>query len=199
MISHELKCIFIHINRNGGKSIEQAMFGVEPAKGSSDHKRIRWWQKNIDEDTFDQYFKFCFCRNPWDRLVSLYSYYLQILDYQTSRRPKKGIPGMLESFEKFVRLSNPENPSSPVPSQLQWIMDENEIPNVNFIGRFENFTEDWNKVCKIVGINKPLPHLNKSAHNRYQTYYNDELIQIVEEKYKEDVEFFGYEFWKDKK
>jgi len=196
MISHKLKCIFIHIGRVGGKSIEKVMFDVEPARGSSCHNRIWQWQDELDKEIFDQYFKFCFCRNPWDRMVSLYSYYLQISGYMTPNFKKSRfmIPGMFRSFKSFVKLIDPEKLKSVVPTQLQWIVDIDGNVKVDFIGKFENFTDDWNKICKKVGISKPLPHLNKSVHNNYKTYYDDDLIQIVGEKYKEDVEFFEYEF-----
>lgn len=37
-------------------------------------------------------------------------------------------------------------------------------------------------------------HTFRSSHNHYAYYYDNELKKIVEEKYKEEIEFGGYEF-----
>jgi len=190
MISHDLKCIFIHPNRNGGKSIELAIWGVNPSIGSADHRRIYDWQRKLGEKVFQSYFKFVFCRNPWDRMVSLYSYYKQV-----SRKGRKGIClSDLKSFGTFVRAINPYDSCSPVPIQISWIKGMDGKPCIDFIGRMENYEEDWLFICKKLGINRCLPHINKSRHDDYWKYYDRYLGKRVGELYKEDIEFFGYSF-----
>ncbi len=51
----------------------------------------------VNREYFDGAFKFCFVRNPWDRLVSLYHY----RDYDKNKG-KKRLKKM--SFEEFVKL-----------------------------------------------------------------------------------------------
>ena len=36
MISHELRCVFLHPQKCGGKAVERALFGVEPAPYSAE-------------------------------------------------------------------------------------------------------------------------------------------------------------------
>ena len=66
---------------------------------------------------------------------------------------------------------------------------------VDFLGRFENFENDFSYVCNYLNIpDLKLPHINKRNRNRYTEYYDDETREIVEEKYARDIEYFGYKF-----
>lgn len=68
MISDEFKCIFVHINKTAGSSIE-VFFEEYPraqhvvtTKCIEEYGRRKW----------NRYFKFSIVRNPWDRLLSWY-------------------------------------------------------------------------------------------------------------------------------
>jgi hypothetical protein len=180
MISHDLKCIFFHPNKCGGKSIENAIWGVRPTPGSADHKNAEEYIKEVGKDIVDKYYTFMFCRNPWDRLVSIYFGRKQIL--------KVNMP----SFEEFIKLSDPN--VKPTKSQLSWIKNDAGVLKLNFLGRFENYKNDWKTLCNNLDIDIELPHLNKSSHRQYQDYYSRELRDIVYFKYKDDIEFFNYRF-----
>jgi len=197
MISHEYKCVFIHPPGNGGKSIEKALFGVLPIPGSADHRTIKKWQQKLGKKLFNSYFKFVFVRNPWDRLVSIYHRRLSFL--LTDSKYKK-VDGHLNlnSFDEFIKACNPnkvwhleKGPSS----QSHYILNRAGNIGVDFIGRLENYEEDWQKVCEKLNVgNISLPHLNKSLHEEYWKYYNKKLIKIVAEKFEKDIKLFNYKF-----
>ena len=70
MISHHHKCIFIHIPKTGGTSIENVL-RQDKSKGS-DHRLLHEYSHY---SVFNSYFKFAIVRNTYDRIWSLYSYY----------------------------------------------------------------------------------------------------------------------------
>mgnify|MGYP003329617548 CR=1 FL=1 len=65
----------------------------------------------------------------------------------------------------------------------------------DFIGRFENLQEDFDKLCDLTSLpKKELPYKNATQHFSYENYYDDETRAIVAKKYAKDIECFGYKF-----
>ena len=91
MISHGHRCIFVHIPKTGGTSIEDVIwpdtrmeehlwmgfvskYRNKYQTGGLQHLLARQIRQEVGADIFDDYFKFAVVRNPWDRAVSQYSY-----------------------------------------------------------------------------------------------------------------------------
>jgi len=158
-------------------------------------------------DRYAEALTFTFVRNPWDRIVSF-------AHYGKRMRKEESFPcfikrclassGKMPFFSRLKPTGTRENVSrnskscseSPLPApQLSWVQDKNKKIIVDFIGRFEKLEEDYATVCNKIGIPVPkLPHANKSQHKHYTEYYDDETREIITEAYKEDVEYFDYEF-----
>ena len=80
-------------------------------------------------------------------------------------------------------------------NQLDYVTDENGHLLVDFIGRLETFERDIREVLGRIGIElKTVPHKNRSTHRHYSTFYTPETEMIVRERFKKDIEYFGYEF-----
>jgi len=129
-----------------------------------------------DLPEFETHFKFCFVRNPWDKIVS--HYFFSGKDY--------------ESFEKFieehvyVRKSNCDMCTS----QHEW------YTKVDYIARYENYENELKKIFSMVGIEDE-PVINKiniTNHKYYREYYTDRSSTIVYDKYKKDIDDLGYEY-----
>lgn len=183
MILKQYDAIFLHPNKCAGKSIEWVLGGKHPAPGSSDHLTLRGYISRHPKEA-KEYFKFSFCRNPWDRMVSIYFGRTQLYGH------KEG------SFKDFVKRANPEK--NPTQRQLNWMLDFEDKMAVDYIGRVETIQHDWQVICNKLNIfDMKLPHLNKSNHKHYTYYYDDEARSIVEDKYAADIKYFGYEFEED--
>jgi len=63
---------------------------------------------------------------------------------------------------------------------------------VDVILRFERLRRDFAALCKRIGANIVLPHLNRSSHEYYTYYYDQETIDLVYKVYHWDVDTFGY-------
>lgn len=173
MINHKYKFIFVHIIKTGGTSIEKFF------RGRKDHKSASKIKKQLGENIWNEYFKFTFVRNPFEKIVSQYHY----------NRHKWGLKD--STFKEYVKTWSDGQKISTFPQLNLFYIDE----KLDFIGRFENFQEDFNIVCDKIGIpQQQLPHKNKSKHKHYTEYYDEETKQIVAEKYAKDIEYFGYKF-----
>lgn len=64
---------------------------------------------------------------------------------------------------------------------------------VDFVGRYENLTEDFHKVCLHLGLPKlDLIHYGSTKHRPYQELYTEKMKEIVYEHSSLDIERFGY-------
>ena len=139
------------------------------------------------------YFTFAFCRNPFDRLVSLY--FNKVIGEKSKYRLKFYQQWEDKNFKTFVSdLCDIHFDKLDGHAKLQ----NSIIPkNISFLGRFENFIEDFDYVTNTL-FNKSFRqneiHSNKTQHKHYSEYYNKNLIQKVYKKYHQDFERFGYTF-----
>lgn len=170
--------IFIHIPKTGGSSIERffgqdhGLPGTPPA-----HKNIQWYLNHKQSN--NRLYKFSFVRNPWDMFVSLYFFKVH------SKYRKEELEGV--TFFEYIKQYDHK-------TQLSYLTVNGKIM-VDFIGRFERLQEDFYKVCDALNIPRSdLPHIIKTTHLPYREYYNTQARKIIEEIYKEDIDYFGYEF-----
>jgi len=180
MISHKHKFIFVQINKTGNTSIRKTLC---PETGrENEHRAISYYAQQYPK-VFDEYFKFTFVRNPWDKVVSQYEF-----RRDPARFPANNTSNM--SFEQFINNPN----GRPLQNQLDWVTI-NQIIAVDWIGKFEYLQDDYNELCDILGVKrKILEHYNKTERRPYREYYNDKTRDIVAQIFSRDIDYFGYRF-----
>ena len=113
MISKNLKCIYIHIPKTGGMSIE-SMLGEDLKKIHQSSIKIKHgtpkeWKYS---KYWEYYYKFTFVRNPWDRVVSAYLYNLKMSDTNSSQHDREKIKEYgIDGFNEYV-LNHLQNTKS---------------------------------------------------------------------------------------
>jgi len=80
--------------------------------------------------------------------------------------------------------------------QSDYLIDLHGNVIVDFIGRYERLQEDFDEVCRRIGIPAPpLPHKRKAQDRKdYRSYYTAETAELVAQRFKRDIEMFGYRF-----
>jgi len=198
IISHKHKFISLHIPKTGGTSCN-----IELEKYNEEEK-FKIGHPNLTElgsiVNLEDYFKFTFVRNPFDRLVSAFFYISRYSSYYADITMRKKFKMNDVSFAFFVKnilpliLKKPNLRPRHFAPQSHFFLNNNKN-SVDFVGKFENIQEDFNIICDKIGIpRQELPHKNKSKHKSYTEYYDDETRSIVAEKYAKDIEYFGYKF-----
>jgi len=156
--------------------------------------------------------RFAVVRNPWDRLVSAWSFArrgfslvepagaaspIDAARIRIRREEQYQVPEF-ESFERFVgewlaprdvhRLDGVFRP------QVDYVHDPAEDLPLDFLGRFEQLDEAAVWLTETIGRPISLPRLNASERGAYRSHYTQELARLVGEIYAKDIAAFGYEF-----
>lgn len=119
------------------------------------HARATFIQANLNQDTWQNYFKFCFERHPFDKAISRY--------YWSTREPRPTISDYLESLEtKFL-------------SDWNIYTIDNQIA-VDFVGRYENLSDDLATIADKLGLpgELSLPKA-KGGHRTDRKHYSQVL------------------------
>ncbi len=189
------KCIYIHIPKVAGISIEEALFGTKVG-----HKKAIDFMIE-DEKKFDEYFKFTFVRNPYDRVVSAFYFLKNGGRNKFDKAWSEEHLSNIDTFEEFVIALNEEKFQNKITTathfipQYKYITDQNDRVILDYIGRFETLETDFNYVCKKLNIDTQLAHQNKTKHReKYQKLYTDEMQNIIYNIYKKDFELLEYSF-----
>lgn len=191
------KCIFIHIPKCAGISVSNALFG----RLVGTHMAIKTFQLIYSKAEFESYFKFTIVRNPWDRLLSAYSFLKKGGFTEEDQVWAEENISSYDNFKSFVKeWVTPDNVITwqHFKPQHRYLLDPSGKLHIDFVGHFETLAQDFKSIASHIGIDTELQHMNKSRKKRsllgYQAFYDDETAQIVADVYKTDLEWFGYTF-----
>jgi hypothetical protein len=216
MISHKHKCIFLHIPKTGGGSVEKLFTRshlpcapITTVLGFTERRHTNPDQlfelnPNLSE-IWDTYRKFTFVRNPWDRLWSYWQFH---------KTHERLIPGFVKTFKDFILrldpsippnfpgesgLEYPECTKAPPPLMLDWTSVNGVVDTSIEVLRFENYTGQLSTFLNGDELTKDLlfktiPHTHSTPNIKYTTKYGPLMRERVAEIYAKDIEYFGYKF-----
>ena len=135
----------------------------------------------IGEDTWNRYYKFCFERNPWDRVISLYY-------WRCKSEPRPTISEFIDTGV-LKRLKN---------KGLGLYSIEGQVA-VDKICRFENIAEELELIRSRLGITEKLALPRAKSYFRkdkrsYRDILNTEQQRRIAELFSDEIKLMGYEF-----
>lgn len=212
---------FVHIPKNAGTSIENAAekagikwgFKQWSKRGIDFHNfnlfkiNANWYNTkyNVDyksKDTTDSYCfpwhevpdnfdspiygkevkTFCVVRDPYDKIVSAYKY------YKGKNASKEDLNNFIR--EKLLQFKDPRWNSGHILPQYLYTHGKKKC---DYILRFENLNEDFDKLMKKFNINNiKLEKDNKSSKKLCKDDLTEESKHLIRKAYKQDFELFNY-------
>ena len=193
----QTRSIFVHIPKSAGVSISNSLYN---SKGGG-HRTLFHYQRIFSYNKFNEFYKFTFVRNPWDRLFSAYNFLknggMNDADAAWSQRYLIDYA----SFDQFILegISKKEiQEYIHFKTQIYYLINSDRRICVDFVGLYENLHSDFQHICHTLEISAPsVNHLNSadpSRNNGYINSYTSEMKSIVKDIYAEEIDIFGYKF-----
>lgn len=176
------KIAFFHNPKTAGISITQWITSnvktpyavIEPRHITPKHAEV--FNLQID-------WSFAVVRNPWDRWVSWWWYWRTVRDRIDL------------SFEEYTKSYWSEDHHRLVGHMSYCQPQVDFAEDVDYVIRYENFSKDFFKVKQKIGYYAPdvVTNVGKDKQD-YRSYYTPELVDLIADKYKDDIEKFGYTY-----
>jgi hypothetical protein len=225
ILSHTHQFVFISNGKTGTSSVEAALSEYQEGtefevgvQGLYHEKHIPPFilRSMLGPAVWEDYFTFCFVRNPWDWFVSqffwnwtpdpiskkalLHSPVQTVREYWAKQEVRQELRTLdrfsekeiHETYELLGRYRGIYEADSLF--QYNYVYDPGDRRLVDFVGRFERIEDDFSRAMNRIGIEEHLPHRNPTDHRDFRSYYTPDTAELIGELYKKDVEEFNYEF-----
>jgi hypothetical protein len=163
-----------------------------------------WREKGALSELFSgpNYFRFCFVRNPYTRVLSAYLDKIVQNEWERERlAPTLGLPtGTPISFNEFLTgVRNQSDAKRDIHWLPQTILLQPDVVPYDFIGRFEAFQPSFVRVLEhiSVGASKAselarVQHHQTNAAKRLAEFLGPRERDLIQEIYVEDFRRFCY-------
>ena len=173
--------MFAHVPRTGGQAVRTAL-------GLSMHE-MHLTAAELRRRHGKGLQVFTFVRDPWDRAVSIYAFLHRQREVTPAGFRAWVAGGMLHPCGRPATLYEG------TPYAVDVIAPQVEfIRGAEFVGRFECINRDFTRLCVWLGVDqRPLERVNGVSRPHNSQFYDDETIDRIAERYREDIECFGYQ------
>ena len=145
------------------------------------HITAREVRAHLGEQVWDSYFKFCFERNPWDRIISHYYW-----NYRSEPRPS--ISDYIKSRRPLILKQRGYD---------LYTIDGNIA--VDKVCRFENMSEELEVIRRQLGIPEKLElprtkSVTRKDKRSYREILSVEDRDYISELFRDEINIFRYEY-----
>jgi len=216
MICHKHKCIFIHISKCAGTSVERA-FGYYINTPGALAAHLGWDAKHklyiqhatpqqlfdlnlINETQWDEYYKFIIYRNTWTKLHSDYYWVSKtnnIDDTFENFLAKKG------GFKEVLNVKNRKYCGDHLYKQKDYFYINGNRIKYDLEIDFDYLEKGFKTLTDRLNLD---PNFFSTKHNvgnykqqHYSLFYTKKIIKIVKDLYQEDLNFFDFDYKQPKK
>ncbi len=180
-IFDDLKCIFIHVPKCAGTSIEKTLGGSQYG-GHSFGRTIR----RDNPQKWNEYYKFGIVRDPLTRFGSAY-YYMKERGLSKVLANDKIL--LSKDINDYIQNYFLKDNVLHMWKQTDFVCDVHK-PIVD-IYKYEELEKGWKEILmKLNQHYKPLPKMNKSKD--YTFSYDNQSLKILYKYYERDFKLFGY-------
>ena len=204
IVSHRHRFIFFAVPKTATHAIrqalaphlgpndwqQQALFGKdvapipEIAEVGHGHVSARDAKRYLPPEIWNDYLKFAFVRNPFDRFVSTCSFL-----FRNDERFADAATEILKDALRRPRFRR----RVLVRPQVSMLRATDERLAMDFVGRFEDLQSSYEHVCERLGLPvSDLQRLNVSQRGSYADYFDDELANMVIDYYRDDFQALDY-------
>jgi len=191
----ELGCIFIHIPKCAGNSVQQGLFG-DVVFG---HQTIRQYQVALSASEYRNAWKFTVTRNPWKRIASAWRY---MKKGGGNDRDKVFFETTLSAYKTFDDFVNKwlvhQNLElcgcAHFKPQMHYISQFGGSLSMDFIGKLSRLQDDYAEMRERLGGGE-LGFYNQTEDEPFdyeQLYANKETYDNIAKIYADDIEILGY-------
>lgn len=207
-----MKLVYLSIPKVACTAIKLALakaagFAFEPGQDIelAVHHHPQWcWAQGKLAEAQSGYERFTFVRNPFDRLVSCYRQKIITESASAHQAPLFrdyffAIPANISFTDFAQRISKIPDALADSHFKSQYaLLYRGEELQVDYIGKFEQFDQDWQPLAEKYQLEPLLAQVNISknkagCHSDYRLYYTEPLVQLIYERYRKDIHAFGYE------
>lgn len=183
-LNKDKKFLFIHIPKTGGTSIERFLFNN---RRSADHNSLNLHKEKNKDINFDEYYKFVAVRNPYLRAISGYTFIHNMMLRRRFKKGDKGLNPNTLTLELF--FENDEIGTILKIKQLDFI---NDIKEMDYVMHTETLNDDMKHIANKYDLD--INEFSKSNISNYRHFLKitPRFIEIINEKYAEEFELFGY-------
>jgi hypothetical protein len=217
LVSHRRRFIYTKTHKTAGTSVESyfepycmpegqwaqvhlreehiSSAGIIGARLAEIPEGCLWWhhmpaariRKQLGEEIWNSYFKFCVVRNPYDKAVSEFF-------FRKARGIIAAAPNQAdaESFEQWLAASGPTNDRAKYLIKDQFCLDD--------VIRYESLADDLQRVCSRLDVAwEParLPEFKKGIRPSgivLADFYTEKAKELVRAAYEFEFSHFGYSF-----